>query len=104
MKTPWANAVLLILILVQAVTGYFGMVNGRISRAWILWAHGIGAYALVVLLYWKGGIILDAIRRKTVWTRRRIAFAGMLVFCSSSSALACCGRLAGRFIWAALAW
>ena len=79
MKTPWANVVLLILVVVQAVTGYFGMVNGRISRAWILWAHGIGAYALLVLLYWKGGIILDAIRRKTVWTRRRIAFAGMLV-------------------------
>ncbi|MBK7896556.1 MAG: molybdopterin-dependent oxidoreductase [Anaerolineaceae bacterium] len=79
MKTPWANVALLILIVVQAVTGYFGMVNGRISRAWILWAHGIGAYALLVLLYWKGGIILDAMRRKTVWTRRRIAFAGMFV-------------------------
>lgn len=77
MKTPWANVALLILILVQAVTGYFGMVNGRFSRAWILWAHGIGAYALLVLLYWKGGIVLDALRRKTVWTRRRLAFAGM---------------------------
>ena len=30
MKTPWANVVLLILVVVQAVTGYFGMVNGRI--------------------------------------------------------------------------
>ncbi|WP_420644662.1 molybdopterin-dependent oxidoreductase [Candidatus Leptofilum sp.] len=77
MKTPWANVVLLILIVVQALSGYFGTVNGRISRAWILWAHGIGAYALLVLLYWKGGIVLDAIRRKTVWTRRRLAFAGM---------------------------
>ncbi len=87
MKTPWANVVLLILVVVQAVTGYFGMVNGRFSRAWILWAHGIGAYALLVLLYWKGGIVLDAIRRKTVWTRRRLAFAGMfalllIVICS----------------------
>ncbi len=87
MKTPWANVVLLILVVVQAVTGYFGMVNGRFSRAWILWAHGIGAYALLVLLYWKGGIVLDAMRRKTVWTRRRLAFAGMfalllIVICS----------------------
>lgn len=87
MKTPWANVVLLILVVVQAVTGYFGMVNGRPSHAWILWAHGIGAYALLVLLYWKGGIVLDAMRRKTVWTRRRLAFAGMfalllIVICS----------------------
>lgn len=79
MKFPWANVVLLVLLVVQAITGYFGMVNGRISRAWILWTHGIGAYALLVLLYWKGGIILDALRRKTVWTRRRVAFAAM--FC-----------------------
>ncbi len=77
MKFPWANVVLLVLLVVQAITGYFGMVNGRISRAWILWAHGIGAYALLVLLYWKGGIILDALRRKTVWTRRRVAFAAL---------------------------
>ncbi len=77
MKTPWANVLLLFLLVVQAITGYFGMVNGRNSRAWILWTHGIGAYALLVLLYWKGGVILDALRRKTVWTRRRIAFAAM---------------------------
>lgn len=77
MKAPWANVLVLFLLTVQAITGYFGMVNGRLSRSWILWAHGIGAYALLVLLYWKGGIILDALRRKTVWTRRRIAFAAM---------------------------
>lgn len=77
MKFPWANVLLLFLLVVQAITGYFGMVNGRLSREWILWAHGIGAYALLVLLYWKGGIILDALRRKTVWTWRRITFAAM---------------------------
>ena len=79
MKFPWANVLLLVLLVIQAITGYFGMVNGRLSLAWILWAHGIGAYALLVLLYWKGGIILDALRRKNVWTRRRIAFAAMFI-------------------------
>jgi hypothetical protein len=77
MKFPWANVLLLFLLVVQGITGYFGMANGRISRSWILWAHGIGAYALLVLLYWKGSIVLDALRRKKVWTRRRIAFAAM---------------------------
>lgn len=78
MKFPWANVALLLLLLVQFVSGYFGLVNGRSSRAWILWLHGIGAYALLVLLYWKSHIILDAIRRKRVWTRRRIGFLLML--------------------------
>lgn len=89
MKTPWANVVLLILILVQAVTGHFGMVNGRISRAWILWAHGIGAYALLVLLYWKGGIILDAMRRKKCGRAAVLPLLVCLACCSLRFSLAC---------------
>ncbi|MCA9970368.1 MAG: molybdopterin-dependent oxidoreductase [Anaerolineales bacterium] len=79
MKVPWTNILLFLLIVNQAVTGCFGFTEGRASHAWILWLHGIGAYALVSLLGWKGSIILDAWRRKTVWTRARIAFALMLV-------------------------
>jgi len=78
MRFPWANIALLLLLIIQLITGYWGLVNGRSSRAWILWLHGIGAYALIVLLYWKSSIITDAIHRKTVWTRRRIGFIFML--------------------------
>ena len=43
----------------------------------MLWLHGIGAYGLVVLLYWKSDIILHAWRRKKKWTWQRLTFAGM---------------------------
>jgi DMSO/TMAO reductase YedYZ molybdopterin-dependent catalytic subunit len=75
MHFPWANILLLILLIIQFVTGYWGMVNGRDSFRWILWLHGIGAYGLVVLLYWKSDIILHAWRRKRRWTGRRLIFA-----------------------------
>jgi hypothetical protein len=79
MRTPWANLVLLILLIIQVVTGYFGFVNGRSPQRWILWLHGIGAYGLLVLLYWKSSIIADAFRRKNKWTWSRLSFAIMLV-------------------------
>ena len=74
MKVPWSNIVLLLLLLVQVVTGYYGMVNGREPRAWILWLHGVGSYGLLLLFYWKGTVIFDALRRKNAWTRDRIFF------------------------------
>lgn len=78
MKFPWANVILFLLLLVQMVTGYLGLTNGRGQFNWVLWLHGIGAYALIVLLYWKSQIIFDAIRRKNRWTRQRITFLVML--------------------------
>lgn len=80
MKAPWVNPLLLIILLVQVVTGYLGMVNNQRPFSWVLWTHGIGAYAIILLLYWKGAVIFDAIRRKNVWTRQRILFLITLFF------------------------
>ncbi len=74
MRYPWVNVILLVLLSVQLATGYLGFTNGRSSNSWLLWLHGIGAYALIVLLYWKGSIIFDSIDRKKRWTRKRIGF------------------------------
>ncbi len=74
MKTPWVNLLLLLLLVVQTVTGYFGLTGGRASGAWVLWLHGIVAYGLVLLLYFKAGVIFDAWRRKRRWTARRAGF------------------------------
>jgi hypothetical protein len=79
MKYPWANVAILTLLVAQLVTGYFGFTNGREANRWLLWLHGIGAYALVVLFLWKGALIFDAIRRKRVWTRARLAFIVLLL-------------------------
>jgi hypothetical protein len=50
MRHPWANIILLALIILQFVTGFFGFVNGRIDNRWLLWLHGIGAYAITWIL------------------------------------------------------
>jgi len=78
MKHSWVNLLLFGLVLLLGITGYFGFTNGHFSRRWILWLHSIGAYGLVLLVYWKGVVILDAWRRKSVWTGARLAFAGMI--------------------------
>lgn len=78
MRFPWVNTLLLALIILQALTGYFGFTAGREPERWLLWLHGVGAYAIVLLLFWKGTIILDVFGRGRRWTVRRIAFLLML--------------------------
>lgn len=77
MRYPWANVALLVLLLLQLVTGYFGFVNGRESSRWLLWLHGIGAYAITLILFWKGQIVLGVYRRGTGLNWQRLAFALM---------------------------
>ncbi|HSM58214.1 MAG TPA: molybdopterin-dependent oxidoreductase [Candidatus Sulfomarinibacteraceae bacterium] len=74
MRFPWANIALLLLLLLQLVTGYLGLVNGRVERAWLLWAHGMGAYGIVLLLLWKGAIVWDVLGRGKRWRPARLAF------------------------------
>ncbi|MEM7336046.1 MAG: hypothetical protein AAF490_28460, partial [Chloroflexota bacterium] len=74
MKAPWVNTILLLILIVQVVSGYFGLINNESQFNWVLWSHSIGAYAIVVLLYWKGTVIFSAVRRKRVWTVQRIVF------------------------------
>lgn len=78
LKFSWANVALLLLVMTLLITGYFGMTNGRFPVAWLLWLHGMAAYGVLVLLLWKGAIIVDAFRRKRRWTWSRVGFAGML--------------------------
>lgn len=75
MHYPWINLILFVLLFLQIGTGYLGLVNGDEVFSWVLWLHGIGAYALTVLLWWKSDIILHAVRRKNRWTVQRILFA-----------------------------
>jgi DMSO/TMAO reductase YedYZ molybdopterin-dependent catalytic subunit len=79
MKTPWVNVLLLVLLLAQTLTGYLGLTSGRVPQAWVLWLHGIIAYALVLLLFFKAGVITDAWRRKKRWTWPRVLFAITLI-------------------------
>jgi DMSO/TMAO reductase YedYZ molybdopterin-dependent catalytic subunit len=79
MRVPWANVLVLFWLLVLAVSGYFGFTNGRFPQRWLLWLHGLAAYALLVTLFWKGSVIADAWQRKKQWTARRRGFVLLLV-------------------------
>jgi hypothetical protein len=78
MRAPWANSLLLLLLLAQIASGYLALTNGDFDERWTVWLHGLGAYALILLLVWKGQVVVDALRRKNVWTNARIAFLILL--------------------------
>ena len=79
MNFPWVNVLLLVLLVLQTVTGYFGFTNGREPAAWLLVLHGIGAWALVVLFFLKASIIVASWRRRKRWTVQRTGFVVSLV-------------------------
>ena len=96
MKTPWANIILFLILLLQTITGYLGFINNQEQFSLILWLHGIGAYALAILLFWKANIILDAIRRKKLWTWQRLLFLFMVVLLLLTLYLGMAWTLNGR--------
>ena len=74
MRFPWVNVALLVLLLLQVASGYLGFVNGEEQQAWLLWVHGMGAYALVWLLWWKGAVVWAVLQRGQRWTWARVSF------------------------------
>src|SRR5262245_36661950 len=74
MRHPWANTLLLALLSLQLLTGFGGLVSGAETFSWVLWLHGLGGYALALLLYWKGLIIFDVFKRRWRWSAGRVAF------------------------------
>lgn len=99
MQFPWTNVLLFCLLLVQTFTGAFGFIEGRETQRWVLWLHGIGAYALVSLLGFKASIILGAWRRKTVWTWQRIGFVVLLVLLLLTLLLGLLWTFSGPYYW-----
>ena len=79
MRYPWVNTALLVLLIAQLVTGCVGLVSGAEGYRWVLWLHGIGAYAVAVLLIWKGVIIFDAFARRRRPALPRLGFVVLTV-------------------------
>lgn len=74
MRYPWANIILLILLTVQLATGFGGLISGSEAFSWVLWLHGVGGYAVVILLHWKGAIILNVFKRHWTLSSSRLGF------------------------------
>ena len=64
MKTPWANTILLALLLVELASGFFGLVSGAQDEAFFIAVHRIVGFAILVVLVWKTAIIVASVRRR----------------------------------------
>ena len=64
MKTFWANTILLTLVLVELVSGFFGLVSGSAGDAAFIVVHRIGGFAILVVLIWKTAIVISSVRRR----------------------------------------
>lgn len=63
MRYPWVNTALLVFLLAQLLTGFYGMIKPDEVAPVLLWLHGALGYGLVVLLGLKAVIIGDAYRK-----------------------------------------
>lgn len=82
MPFPWANTILLALLLAQLLTGFVGLISGAMDRSWALWLHGVGAYGIAVILFWKARVVLNSLehRRRAAYARAVfLVMAGMLL-------------------------
>ncbi len=71
-RFPWANLALLLLLTVQLVTGLVGLLGSGTPFRWVFWLHAVGAYGIVVLLFAKGMLVLNALRRRPGLTQARV--------------------------------
>jgi hypothetical protein len=79
MRFPWVNAVLLILVVLQVTTGFFGFTNGFLENRGLLWLHGIGGFGIAGVLFWKAKLILAAYRRSLGYDVQRLGFLALTV-------------------------
>ncbi len=104
MRYPWTNLALLLMLLLQVLTGYLGFRNGAPQRAWLLWAHGLGAYALVCLFLWKGPIIYHVYRRGRPWNIHRLAFVLLLFLLLATLGTGLAWTFTGPRFWGGFSW
>ena len=106
MKFPWANTLLLALILAELVSGFFGLVSGSPDRAVFIQTHRVAGYSIVVVLIWKGVNILFSLR----WRRPavpRIASLILLVTLFATLGLGYAWAFAGSFafgLFSGMSW
>ena len=81
MKHAWANTLLLVLVLVELVTGFLGLVSGSADEAAFMATHRIAGYGILTVLLWKVQVALLSLRRRRGATPRAatVALAALLL-------------------------
>ena len=90
MRYPWANTLLLALIAVELVSGFFGLVSNSPDEAAFILAHRIAGWGIVVVLGWKVVNVAASLR----WRRNAAPRTASIVL-----AVALTVTLALGFIW-----
>ena len=62
MRFPWANILLLALIGVELVSGFFGLVSNSPDEAAFILAHRIAGWGIVAVLVWKTANVVRSLR------------------------------------------
>ncbi len=100
MRFPWANTILLVLLIAQLLTGFIGLISGAENFRWALWLHGIGGYAVAVLLVWKGAIVFHAWKRRRRPALPRLSFIVLTLLTLAILATGWLWIVAGRtYLW-----
>ena len=90
MKFPWANTVLLMLIAVELVSGFFGLVSNSPDEAYFILAHRISGWGIIAVLVWKAVNVAASLK----WPRSATPRTASIVL-----ALALAATLALGFVW-----
>ena len=90
MRFPWANTLLLALIAVELVSGFFGLVSNSPDEAFFILAHRIAGWGIVAVLAWKALNVAASLR----WPRAATPRAASIVL-----ALTLAATLALGFVW-----
>lgn len=90
MKFPWANTLLLALIAVELVSGFFGLVSGDPDEAAFILAHRIAGWGIICVLIWKARNIAFSLK----WRRSPAPRAASIVLLAALAV-----TLALGFVW-----
>ena len=102
----WANILLLIFLLAELASGFFGLTSGSEDRAFHMHIHRIAGYGILAILIWKAAIVLRSLRRPRRFAVRApsVLLAGLLL---ATLALGFAWSLAGPFhfwIFSGVSW
>ena len=67
MRYPWANILLLLFILADMISGFFGLISGSENRAIYILVHRVSGYGILAVLAWK----VANIARSFKWPKKK---------------------------------
>jgi DMSO/TMAO reductase YedYZ molybdopterin-dependent catalytic subunit len=97
MRHPWANLALLGLVAVQVASGLASLLAPPAGVRIAIWAHALGAYAILVVLFCKATVVWEALRRRPGLGVARGVLAVMVLLLAAVLATGLVWITAGRY-------